>query len=633
MAGRKTSSTANHKNPSDKNLQPILELYELGELVQALTMTNQQLQQYPESATLYNILGSLNAGLGQHEPAIESYKKALNIEPNFATAYSNMGNVLNDQGNVDEAIVCYSQAIKINPNHRDAYYNLGVALRGKVFTEPKPGLDEILVALLDYKTFVMPREISGTIISLLRFDPLIKRVLEWHSAGTLKKNCYEAISSLSEVTLLLELMSVCPVPDLEFESVLAQIRSFLLLSLSNIPDTSKILKFQAALALHCFTNEYIFHQTEEETKALIALEKAVEKKLDLGRQPSSASILCLASYNPLHGHHWCDMLTLPLELKEVGERQILEPKREKLLRSHIPTLQKITDDVSSKVKAQYETNPYPRWVYSWQPTRPASISRIVKLLNIKLFDAKIAEVTKPNILVAGCGTGQHSIGVASRFQNSKVLAVDLSFSSLAYAKRKTDELGIKNIDYMQADILDLEMLAQQFDVVESCGVLHHMEDPMAGWKVLRSCLKPGGLMKIALYSKLARQEIIKLREDIIQLNIDSSDFAMKSFREHIVNSAGKQYKNIHTFEDFYCLSEFRDLLFHVQEHQFTVSQIRDCLSDLGLKFCGFESPHLQNFGNIYEGGEDIYDLTKWESYENQNPEAFQGMYQFWCQKI
>ena len=49
-----------------------------------------------------------------------------------------------------------------------------------------------------------------------------------------------------------------------------------------------------------------------------------------------------------------------------------------------------------------------------------------------------------DVLIAGCGTGQHSIESAMRFEKAKVLAVDLSLSSLAYAKRKTNELNIKN---------------------------------------------------------------------------------------------------------------------------------------------------------------------------------------------
>ena len=76
------------------------------------------------------------------------------------------------------------------------------------------------------------------------------------------------------------------------------------------------------------------------------------------------------------------------------------------------------------------------------------------------------------------------------------MAVDLSTSSLSYAKRKTEELNIQNINYMQADILDLGKLDRQFDIVESVGVLHHMNEPIVGWKKLKDCLKPGGLMKI-----------------------------------------------------------------------------------------------------------------------------------------
>ena len=75
-----------------------------------------------------------------------------------------------------------------------------------------------------------------------------------------------------------------------------------------------------------------------------------------------------------------------------------------------------------------------------------------------------------------------------------MLAVDLSLSSLCYAKRKTRELGLTNITYAQADILRLGTLPRRFDVIESSGVLHHLADPLAGWRVLLSLLRPGGFM-------------------------------------------------------------------------------------------------------------------------------------------
>ena len=98
----------------------------------------------------------------------------------------------------------------------------------------------------------------------------------------------------------------------------------------------------------------------------------------------------------------------------------------------------------------------------------------------------------------------------------EILAIDLSLASLAYALRKTEEFSLKSIRYMQADILNLRKLDQKFDLIECAGVLHHMENPMVGWKILTECLKPGGLMMIGLYSDLARQHIAKVRREISQ---------------------------------------------------------------------------------------------------------------------
>ena len=266
--------------------------------------------------------------------------------------------------------------------------------------------------------------------------------------------------------------------------------------------------------------------------------------------------------------------------------------------------------------------------------QPISISKAVDETKLKLHNNKITEVKKPEILIAGCGTGQHSVETAARFKSSKVLAIDLSLSSLAYAKRKTTELGIENIKYMQADILDLGQLNKQFDIIESAGVLHHMDNPMAGWKVLTNCLKPGGLMKIGLYSELARQQIVQIRQEIKELGTGSSKAEMRSFRYMIIESDKDHHKLIRQFSDFYSLSTLRDLLFHVQEHRFTIPKIKGHLDKLGLKFCGFESSKIvSQFKATNPDKDDPYDLDKWQAYEEASPRTFAGMYQFWCQKL
>ena len=57
------------------------------------------------------------------------------------------------------------------------------------------------------------------------------------------------------------------------------------------------------------------------------------------------------------------------------------------------------------------------------------------LIGLKLFLLNLVRSRDRvlDVLVAGCGTGEHSIGTARRFKNVKLLASDFSLASLAYA--------------------------------------------------------------------------------------------------------------------------------------------------------------------------------------------------------
>ena len=603
-----------------------------GDQEAAIDSFKEALKIKPEYAEAYINLGIILSSTGDQEAAIDSFKEALKIKPEYAEAYNNMGNALKDKGDLKGAIESYKQALKIKSDYAEAYNNMGITLQDVIFSKPNPDMQSLIVSILDGKTYVRPSVISHAAISLLKFEPSIKKILNKQSVNELRCSLQEIILDLSKVPLLLKLMSICPLADLELENVLMDIRFSLLSSVSE--DSLGALDFQSALALQCFTNEYVYNHSDKETKALEVLENIAKEALLKGKQPSPQSILCLASYKALHEYEWCDLIAVNPSIQDVFARQVLEPKQESHLKADIPALQEITDKVSSKVRTQYEANPYPRWVNLGLDSKPKTISKVVNQLKLKLVDQKINKVKNPNILIAGCGTGQHSIETSQRFENCSVLAVDLSLSSLAYAKRKTDELRLKNIEYMQADILDLGKLERQFDIVESAGVLHHMKDPMAGWRVLTDCLKTGGLMNIGLYSELARTDIVEMREEISQSGIGLSDRAMRSFRNDLVQSTDAHHKRILSSSDFYSLSNFRDLLFHVQEHRFTISQIKDCLAELGLEFCGFELKNIvQNFKLTNTDPDDPYDLAKWSAYEQLNPITFVGMYQFWCQKV
>jgi SAM-dependent methyltransferase len=237
------------------------------------------------------------------------------------------------------------------------------------------------------------------------------------------------------------------------------------------------------------------------------------------------------------------------------------------------------------------------------------------------------------ILVAGCGTGHHSVQVARAYPDSEILAVDLSLASLAYAARMTERLGIVNITYRQADILKLDALDRRFAVVECGGVLHHLDDPMAGWRVLVTLLESDGLMKIALYSEKARSAVRAAKEFIRSMNFAPTPEGIRCCRHVIAGLPdGHPARNIMTFTDFFTVGEFRDLVMHVQEHQFTLPRIAECLDKLGLQFLGLECAETtrNRFKEMFPDPDAGNSLEAWHQFENSYPETFRGMYPFWC---
>jgi 2-polyprenyl-3-methyl-5-hydroxy-6-metoxy-1,4-benzoquinol methylase len=313
-------------------------------------------------------------------------------------------------------------------------------------------------------------------------------------------------------------------------------------------------------------------------------------------------------------------------------RQVREWQEERQLEPTMPRFNAIEDGVSLLVKQQYEESPYPRWVKA-APVGKSTIDGYLRCLPVSL--RKLAQTSGIEILVAGCGTGQHSIETAQRFTGAQVLAVDLSLTSLCYAKRKTRELGLSNIEYAQADILQLGSIGRTFDVIEASGVLHHLADPFAGWGILLSMLRSGGFMRLGLYSKMARQDFLDARRFIAQRGYRPTTKDIRRCRQELASFRdGTPLKRATECADFFSTSGCRDLLFHVQEHQFTLPEIAAFLNENQLQFLGFDIPAfvLESFRRRSSDKRAITDLNLWHVFETENPTTFIGMYQFWIHK-
>jgi len=129
LTGRTVGKAYKVQDPPQEQLQLLSNLYSQGELQQALKQAGILVQQFPQSAILFNIQGAVLKGLGQLDASVEAYNTALAIKPDYAEAYNNMGVALKQQGKLEGAIEAHNKALAIKPDYAEAYYNIGAPLQ------------------------------------------------------------------------------------------------------------------------------------------------------------------------------------------------------------------------------------------------------------------------------------------------------------------------------------------------------------------------------------------------------------------------------------------------------------------------------------------------------------------------
>lgn len=426
--------------------------------------------------------------------------------------------------------------------------------------------------------------------------------------------------------------------DAAVEKFVSDIRReiFFLAIENGIPES--LLPIVVALAEHAELVEYVYDVSEDERVLLLGLQTLMETHDDFSSNASELvePLLLYLMYDPINRLSLNTTLDedkiaqWPDPVKQLFKLTLLNPLRELELAQNMPCLKPISSKVSQLVMAQYEENPYPRWRDLFVTAKPVPYTRIYpdlasRVLKPKKFDRKL------KCLVAGCGTGKHPIWLAANTKNMLVTAVDLSKPSLAYAKRQAIDLGIEDkIQFMQGDILDLDLVEQTFDVVECSGVLHHMEDPELGLSKLMPKLKTHGLLRIGLYSRIARDAI-----DVNAIRASEQATTLEEIRAQRSRILAAGTSPILRSIDFYTMSECRDLLNHVQEHQFDLLQIKALLERYNLEFLGFtgiSAEIINAYRKQYPDDAQGLSLDNWHQFEQENPFIFKAMYQFHCQK-
>jgi hypothetical protein len=144
-------------------------------------------------------------------------------------------------------------------------------------------------------------------------------------------------------------------------------------------------------------------------------------------------------------------------------------------------------------------------------------------------------------------------------------------------------------------------------------------------------------MRIGLYSETGRRHIVRARELIARHGWQATPEGIRACRSAILASQGDEWlARVARNEDFYSLSGCRDLLFHVQEHRFSLPQVASMLASLDLHFLGFEFPDggatAARYRARYPADRTLTDLAGWHQFEQEHPDTFARMYQFWVRK-
>jgi len=660
----------------------------MGNVLDALGRGSEAIESYeralainPDYAEVHFNLGVLAANEGRQEQAAESLLRAIEIRPDYAQAHYSLGKMLSGLTRLDAAEASLRRALSIAPESEATLYDLVLVLllRSKVpeavqlltrnlerlptwpikrafascisrtkFVARDPQARTALTVAIS-EPWGMPYELCRPALSLIMLEPRIAsgvRVVNERWPTRVPKAALftaEVLATLAADPLLQAMLDAAPVSSsIEFERFLTAARHALLESAAgqHPPDPADIaaLPFYAALTRQCFINEYIFDCDVSERAAANACRTELIALLDANAVVPPLLLLAVAAYFPLYTLPEAGRLLAtnqPRPVDEVLRQQVREPLEEHALRARVERMTSITHGVSARVRDQYEQNPYPRWV-KLPITEPALHfnGELRRTLPLARF-TPLHDDRHPEVLIAGCGTGSQSILTAQRFCGVHVLAIDLSLSSICYALRKTQELGITNIAYAHADIMKLDDMTRTFDVIEAVGVLHHLADPFVGWRTLLSRLRPGGFMHLGFYSQVARRHVVKAREFIATRGYASTPDDIRRFRRDLASGeAGIELESLTRTPDFYSTSECRDLVFHVQEHRVTLDQIGSFLSDSGLHFIGFElDPSLlHQYRTRFTSDPTATNLHNWARFEADNPDTFLTMYQFWIQK-
>lgn len=562
------------------------------------------------SGSMCNTLAAIHLARGDGTAAREALDRARALkEVDDPRLWPNMGRALLLEGRPDEAAQWLDQAVEAKPEWPEAWFVKGMVERAC----GRPGGAA--------RAFERAAELRPGWV-----DALTQATAAWRAAGDatraralLQADLDDASATqVARTGRVLMVLERALVTDLDLEDLLTAWRRHALGLVSEGRELDEeARRFATAMAVHGWRAGYAWRESVAETDQLSRL----------GDESASRTLVRACYRRPESGKG------LPGAVAALVERAAA-------LRARVATLPLMhppEGETARAVAALYEAHPYPLWETLPAPlpsTTPHQAAARIPAPGAGIEPCRRAADGPLRVLVAGCGTGRHAIDVARRYRPAEVTAIDISRASLAFAEHKARELEV-GLRFAVADIARLQPddFGHRFDHVESIGVLHHLADPLEGWRRLRALVAPGATMKIGLYSRTFRALLGAARHHAGATDV-GTDGGLRAARTRLLDTCPRRdLAPLLGLSELYSTAGLRDLLFHPCEHAYDLNEVTEMLAALRLRFVGFDDlpPATVEAFTKRHGGAARASLEAWHAFEQVHQQTFRCMYVFWCQ--
>jgi len=231
------------------------------------------------------------------------------------------------------------------------------------------------------------------------------------------------------------------------------------------------------------------------------------------------------------------------------------------------------------VTGHYERHPYPHYPLLASVRRYDTYAMNLTAIWAR-FNGELLPEKQGSILLSGCGAfAPYPMALSN--PKAAITGMDLARNNLQRARLHCLLHRCLNVTFLQGDFLDSTVTPGPYHFIEAFGVLHHLDDPAAGMMALEQRLVPGGILRVMVYGRYARQEAESVRRAMRLLKVKDVSTIKQMIRRAEPGSRLREY-----FESAWEAktdSGLADLFLHPNVKTYRIDEFLEVVGQSGLK--------------------------------------------------